>query len=59
MRDAAQAQAAFEREAILTDQLTAEERDWVNNYHRQVYETLAPLLDEETRAWLAAQTALM
>lgn len=47
----------FEREAILTEQLTAEERDWVNNYHRQVYEMLAPLLDEETRAWLAAQTA--
>ena len=47
----------FEREAILTEQLTEAEHAWVNRYHQQVYETLAPLLDEETRAWLAAQTA--
>lgn len=47
----------FEREAILTEQLTEAERAWVNRYHQQVYETIAPLLDEETRAWLAAQTA--
>lgn len=47
----------FEREAILTEELTDAERCWLNDYHRQVCETLAPLLETEVRNWLAAQTA--
>ena len=47
----------FEREAILTEELTNAEHCWLNDYHRQVYETLAPLLEPEVRNWLAEQTA--
>ncbi|HEX4861730.1 MAG TPA: M24 family metallopeptidase C-terminal domain-containing protein, partial [Rhizomicrobium sp.] len=38
--------------ALLTDS----ERDWLNAYHRRVYETLAPLVDDETRHWLSDVT---
>jgi Xaa-Pro aminopeptidase len=38
--------------ALLTDA----ERDWLNAYHRRVYETLSPLVDDETRHWLADVT---
>lgn len=47
----------FEREAILPELLTEPERSWLNAYHRQVYETLAPLLEPDVRKWLAEQTA--
>jgi Xaa-Pro aminopeptidase len=36
--------------------LTESEREWLNLYHRRVYETLSPLLDDETRHWLADVT---
>ena len=48
--------APFEREAIVVDMLTEEERAWLNSYHAQVYEKLSPLLDPETRDWLRAVT---
>ena len=38
--------------ALLTDG----ERDWLNAYHRRVYETLSPLVDDETRHWLSDVT---
>lgn len=47
----------YEREAINKDLLTEEELSYVNDYHKWVRETLTPLLDEETAAWLAAETA--
>ena len=47
----------WEREAILTELLTEQERKWLNDYHRKVYEMLQPMLDEETAAWLRTQTA--
>ncbi|HLY06423.1 MAG TPA: aminopeptidase P family protein [Rhizomicrobium sp.] len=36
--------------------LTDEERDWLNLYHSRVRETLSPIVDAETRAWLAQAT---
>ncbi len=36
--------------------LTDPERVWLNAYHARVLETLKPLLDEETRAWLEKAT---
>ncbi len=36
--------------------LTQEERDWFNAYHKRVRETLSPLVDDETRAWLEKAT---
>jgi len=46
----------FDREAILTAQLTEEERQWLDDYHAEVYEKLAPLLDEHVRSWLYEET---
>jgi len=36
--------------------MTTDERDWLNGYHARVRETLSPLVDDETRAWLATAT---
>jgi Xaa-Pro aminopeptidase len=36
--------------------LTEGERAWLNAYHARVRETISPLVDEETRAWLAPAT---
>ena len=41
---------------ILKDMLTREETGWLNNYHRQVYERLAPSLNNDERRWLAQAT---
>lgn len=41
---------------IVRSMLTAEETDWLNAYHRMVYDRLSPLLDEEHRAWLESKT---
>jgi Xaa-Pro aminopeptidase len=36
--------------------LDVDERAWLDAYHGRVRETLSPLVDETTRAWLAAAT---
>ncbi|GHU61359.1 aminopeptidase [Bacteroidia bacterium] len=36
--------------------LDKEEKDWLNSYHRKVYETLSPFLSEEENDWLKRQT---
>lgn len=47
----------YEREAIVPEMLTKSELDWLDSYHRNVYETLAPYLDGAQREWLKKQTA--
>ena len=47
----------YEREAILPEMLTREELEWLNHYHKKVYETIGPLLNEEERNWLKEATA--
>ncbi|KAA6324972.1 putative peptidase [termite gut metagenome] len=42
---------------IIKEMLTAEEVNWLNEYHKRVYETLAPGLSAEERAWLKDKTA--
>ncbi|MDM3884704.1 aminopeptidase P family protein [Pseudomonas sp. BCRC 81390] len=42
---------------LLPELLTREELDWLNGYHAQVRERLAPLLQGEALAWLEARTA--
>jgi Xaa-Pro aminopeptidase len=37
--------------------LTSEERDWLNRYHRRVWQLLSPSLDVTDRAWLKRKTA--
>ena len=48
--------APYEREAIRKDMLTAEEIEWVDNYHAWVRSTLTPLLDQDVAAWLKTVT---
>ena len=47
----------YEREAINKALLTEDEIDYIDAYHAWVRETLTPMLDEETAAWLAKETA--
>ena len=49
--------APIERTLIDTRLLTGDERGWVDAYHARVLATLAPVLDVETRDWLAAKCA--
>lgn len=42
---------------IVLSMMTQEELDWMNDYHRMVYDRLSPLLDENERQWLADATA--
>lgn len=42
----------IDKEPIILDMLSAEERQWLNDYHQRVYDTLAPHLEEDDKAWL-------
>lgn len=46
----------FEREAILTNMLTAEELCVLNKYHKKVFDMISPLLEEEDCKWLKEAT---
>jgi Xaa-Pro aminopeptidase len=48
--------APIDRRLIVTNMLTPEETEWLDGYHVRVAQTLSPLVDAETRAWLAAAT---
>lgn len=41
---------------LLVDQMTADERAWLNKYHATCREIISPLLDDEERQWLVAAT---
>ncbi|MCC6598488.1 MAG: aminopeptidase P family protein [Alphaproteobacteria bacterium] len=48
--------APIDRRLIEAAMLTDAERAWLDSYHLEVYEKLAPLLDPETKTWLRTQT---
>jgi Xaa-Pro aminopeptidase len=48
--------APIDRRLIASEMLTLEETAWLDAYHARVLNTLSPLLDDETRGWLAAVT---
>jgi Xaa-Pro aminopeptidase len=48
--------APIDRRLIAGEMLTLEETGWLDAYHARVLEILSPLLDSETRVWLAAAT---
>ena len=48
--------APIDRRLIVANMLTPEETEWLDGYHARVAQTLSPLVDAETRAWLAAAT---
>ncbi len=46
----------IDTQLIEISMLTADELSWFNAYHQEVYDKLAPLLNEEERAWLQEKT---
>lgn len=42
---------------VKKDMLLLEEKEWLNEYHRTVYDRLSPLLEGEDREWLASACA--
>lgn len=46
----------YDRNLIETSMLTAEEKKWLNDYHRQVRQKLTIFLNVEENAWLEVQT---
>lgn len=48
----------FDTSAILWELLDQDEIDWLNDYNRHVYNTLAPMLPEEVSEWLKGKTLL-
>jgi Xaa-Pro aminopeptidase len=47
----------IDKTPIIVELLTEEERRWLDDYHRMVYEKLSPYLDDEERDWLEIQTS--
>jgi Xaa-Pro aminopeptidase len=48
--------APIDQRLIVAEMLTPKETGWLDAYHARVLETLSPLLDSETRVWVAAAT---
>ncbi len=48
--------APFDLDAVIPGQMTAEEKDYLNQYHEKVYQTIAPHLNDEERNWLREAT---
>ena len=46
----------FDRSAIIAEELSTKEREWLNKYHQKVFETIAPYLTEEEAGWLKKET---
>ena len=48
--------APIDLDAVLPEMLTEKEKDWLNAYHRQVYDTVSPYLDDKEKEWLQYET---
>lgn len=48
--------APIDLDAVLPEMLTDKEKDWLNAYHRQVYDTISPYLDDKEKEWLQYET---
>jgi Xaa-Pro aminopeptidase len=48
--------APIDRRLVVAEMLTSEESTWLDRYHARVARTLAPHVDADSRAWLAAAT---
>ena len=46
----------FDTRLINKDMLNTDEINWLNNYHKIVFETLSPLCDNELKNWLKKTT---
>ena len=47
----------FDRDAIVPELMSEKELKWLNDYHKKVYEALAPYFDGEELTWLQEVTA--
>ena len=47
----------IDKRPIDVSMLTDEERQWLNDYHRMVYDRLSPHLSDDERLWLQAATS--
>lgn len=48
--------APIDLDGIAPEEMSRDEREWLNQYHRQVYEKIGPSLTEEEREWLKGYT---
>ena len=48
--------APIDTAPIVLEMLGTEEREWLNNYHRRVYESLSPYLEGNEKEWLRKAT---
>ncbi|MDO5591033.1 MAG: aminopeptidase P family N-terminal domain-containing protein [Lachnospiraceae bacterium] len=48
--------APIDLDGIDPDEMTKSEREWLNNYHKDVYEKIGPHLTDEEREWLKEYT---
>ncbi len=46
----------IEQKLIINDLLSQDEKKWLNQYHEEVYEKIAPLLSLDEQQWLKEQT---
>jgi Xaa-Pro aminopeptidase len=46
----------FEKDLLDRELLSGEDIDWINSYHKRVYELISPELDGKTGAWLKEKT---
>ncbi|OPJ58168.1 aminopeptidase P family protein [Clostridium oryzae] len=46
-------------DAVDVNMLTADEKQWLNDYHKATYEKLSPYLNEEEKKWLANETRMI
>lgn len=49
--------APIQTEMLKVDELSLAERQWLNSYHAEVRERLAPYLSDSTNTWLSGATA--
>lgn len=47
----------IDKEPIILEMLNSEEREWLNDYHRHVFDSLSPLLSPDEREWLREECA--
>ncbi|GAA0120909.1 MAG: aminopeptidase P family protein [Clostridium argentinense] len=46
----------FDLDGIIPEMMTEDEREWLNNYHKETYEKLSPYLNDEEKAFLKYET---
>ncbi|KAB2821706.1 MAG: aminopeptidase P family protein, partial [Paludibacter sp.] len=49
----------IDKNLIDPSMLTQQELNWLNNYHQEVYDKLAPMLTADEQAWLRNKTSAL